>query len=72
MEQYAAAHPEYNAGDLVSADVESVLYDGAAAGNIPDAVRALPGYGWATGEVHNSIERTETGWKDVAGRRYRH
>lgn len=65
VKQYAAAHPEYNAGELVSANVESLLYDDIAVGAIPNAVRSLPGYGWSAGNVHNSIERTETGWQYV-------
>lgn len=65
VKQYAESHPEYNAGELVSADVESVLYGGTIVGNIPDAVRSLPGYGWSAGDVYNSIERTDTGWQYV-------
>lgn len=33
--------------------------------HIPASVRNLPGYGWSAGDVYNSIERTETGWKYV-------
>lgn len=65
IEQYAAAHPEYNAGELVSADVESVKYNDAIIADIPASVRALPGYGWSAGSVANAIERTESGWKYV-------
>lgn len=55
----------YNPGELVSAEVESIRYDAAIAADIPDAIRALPGYGWSAGDVYNSIERTETGWQYV-------
>lgn len=60
-EQYAEEHPEYNAGELVSADVESVLYNDAVVSDIPPAVRSLPGYGWSAGTAYNSIERTDEG-----------
>ena len=65
IEQYAAAHPEYNAGELISADVESVKYNDTVVAAIPEAVRALPGYGWSAGSVANTIERTENGWQYV-------
>ena len=32
---------------------------------IPSAVRNLPGYGWSTGSVANTVERTENGWQYV-------
>ncbi len=32
---------------------------------IPDAVKALPGYGWSAGTAYNHIERTDTGWQYV-------
>lgn len=65
IEQYAGAHPEYNPGELLSAGVESVSCNGAAAALVPTAIRELPGYGWSAGAVHNGIERTETGWQYV-------
>lgn len=65
IEQYAAAHPEYNAGELVSADVESVKYNDAIVAAIPSTVRSLPGYGWSAGSAANTIERTESGWKYI-------
>ena len=65
IEAYASAHPEYNAGELVSADVDSVKYNDAIVAAIPSTVRALPGYGWSAGSVYNSIERTESGWKYI-------
>lgn len=65
IEQYAAAHPEYNAGELLSADVESVKYNDAIVAAIPSTARDLPGYGWSAGSVYNSIERTESGWQYI-------
>lgn len=58
---YAEEHPEYNAGAIISADVESVLYNDAVVSDIPTDVRSLPGYGWSAGTAHNSIERTDEG-----------
>lgn len=49
----------------MSADVDSVKYNDDVVAEIPEAVRNLPGYGWSAGDVHNSIERTETGWQYV-------
>ena len=63
--QYAAAHPEYNAGELVSAGVESIKYNDAIISDIPASVRALPGYGWSAGSAYNSIEHTDSGWQYV-------
>ena len=52
-------------GAMVSAEVESVKYDGAVIADIPAAVRALPGYGRGAKSAYNGIERTETGWQYV-------
>lgn len=66
IKKYAAEHPEYNARELVSADVESVKYHDVVVTEIPEEVRNLYGYGWSAGDVHNSIERTEDGiWQYV-------
>ena len=65
IEQYAAEHPEYNAGALVSAGVNCVKYNDAVVSVIPEAVCNLPGYGWSAGKAYNSIERTEAGWQYV-------
>lgn len=65
LKQYAAEHPVYNAGQLVSADVESIKYSDVVAAGIPAEVRNLPGYGWSAGDLYNSIERTEIGWQYV-------
>ena len=70
IEAYAAAHPEYNWGELVSALVDEVRVANAAGDStathpIPAAVRNLPGYGWSAGSVANTVERTENGWQYV-------
>nr|DAT32263.1 MAG TPA: hypothetical protein [Caudoviricetes sp.] len=70
IEAYAAAHPEYNAGELVSALVDEVRVANAAGDStatypIPAAVKSLPGYGWSAGSVANTVERTDNGWQYV-------
>lgn len=70
IEAYVAAHPEYNAGELLSALVDEARVANAAGDStdtypIPSAVRNLPGYGWSAGSVANTIERTENGWQYV-------
>lgn len=70
IEAYAAAHPEYNAGELLSAKVDEVRAANAAGDStvtypIPSAVQSLPGYGWSAGSVANTVERTENGWQYV-------
>ena len=65
---YAEKHPEYNAGKLVSAGVENVEVQGTNSLDtypIPDAVKALPGYGWSAGSVCNEIVRRADGWDYV-------
>ena len=59
---YATAHPEYNAGELVSALVDAVRVANAAGDNtntypIPQAIRDLcPDYGQGTAESYNYID----------------
>lgn len=65
IKQYVEVHPEYNAGELVSAKAENIKYKAATIGDIPAAVCNLTGYGWSVGSIHNSIERTENGWQYV-------
>lgn len=66
IEQYAAAHQEYNAGELVSAGVDEVQFNGVAVGVVPSAVQELPGYGWSAGTAKNTVERTADGkWQYV-------
>jgi hypothetical protein len=65
---YAEKHPEYNAGKLVSAGVEDVEVQGTNFLDtypIPDAVKALPGYGWSAGNISNEIVRRADGWDYV-------
>nr|DAI05111.1 MAG TPA: hypothetical protein [Caudoviricetes sp.] len=65
---YAEKHPEYNAGELVSAGVEDVKVQGTNSLDtypIPDAVKALPGYGWSAGSICNEIVRRADGWDYV-------
>ena len=57
-----------NAGELVSAGVEYVEVQGANLLDtypIPDAVKALPGYGWSAGNLCNEIVRRADGWDYV-------
>ena len=63
--QYATEHPDYNAGELVSADVSGVMTDGNTAAAIPSAVRELTGYGGSAGDARNMIMRTDIGWRYV-------
>lgn len=62
IEAYAAAHPEYNAGELLSAQVDEVRVANAAGDNtntypIPQAIRDLcPDYGQGTAESYNYID----------------
>lgn len=70
IKAYAAAHPEHNAGELVSAQVDEVRVansagDITATYPIPSAIRTPPGYGWSAGSVTNTVERTENGWQYV-------
>lgn len=65
---YAEKHPAYNAGELVSAGVEDVEVQGTNSLDtypIPDAVKALPGYGWSAGNISNEIVRRADGWDYV-------
>lgn len=65
---YAEKHPEYNAGKLVSAGVEDVEVQGTNSLDnypTPDAVKALPGYGWSAGNLCNEIVRRADGWDYV-------
>nr|DAV41069.1 MAG TPA: hypothetical protein [Caudoviricetes sp.] len=45
----------YNAGEIVSAGVESVAV-GDNAHTIPEAIRNLPGYGWSAGTAKNYVD----------------
>lgn len=45
----------YNAGEIISAGVESVAV-GDTACQIPEAIRNLPGYGWSAGTARNYVD----------------
>ena len=45
----------YNAGEIVSAGTEEVAV-GDTAHKIPEAIKALPGYGWSAGTARNYID----------------
>lgn len=45
----------YNAGEIISAGVESVAV-GDTACQIPEAIRNLPGYGWSAGTAKNYVD----------------
>ena len=56
--------------ELLSALVDEVRVANAAGDStatlpIPSAVQALPGYGWSSGSVANTVERTDNGWQYV-------
>lgn len=52
---FPAAYYPYNAGEIVSAGVESVAV-GDNAYPIPEAIKALPGYGWSAGAAKNYVD----------------
>lgn len=55
IKTYAEEHPEYNPGELMSAEVVEVESNGTFP--IPQSVRNLcPGYGWSAGTVCNEID----------------
>lgn len=45
----------YNAGEIVSAGTEEVSV-GDTTHQIPEAIKALPGYGWSAGTVRNYVD----------------
>lgn len=51
----------YNAGEIVSAGTEEVAV-GDTAHKIPEAIKALPGYGWSAGTAKN--------WVDYENKKY--
>ena len=55
IKAYAEEHPEYNPGELMSAEVVEVESKGTFP--IPQSVRDMcPGYGWSAGTVCNEID----------------
>lgn len=52
---FPAAYYPYNAGEIVSAGTEEVAV-GDTAHKIPEAIKALPGYGWSAGTAKNYVD----------------
>lgn len=52
---FPAAYYPYNAGEIVSAGVTEVAV-GDTACPIPEAIKALPGYGWSAGTARNYVD----------------
>lgn len=63
VEEFEAVFPEenylYNAGELMSASVNKVIYldtkNQETSYPIPQDIRNLPGYGWSAGNVRNEV-----------------
>lgn len=52
---FPADYYPYNAGEIVSAGTEEVAV-GDTAHKIPEAIKALPGYGWSAGTARNYVD----------------
>lgn len=52
---FPATYYPYNAGEIVSAGVTEVAV-GETAHLIPEAIKALPGYGWSAGTARNYVD----------------
>ena len=52
---FPADYYPYNAGEIVSAGVTEVAV-GDTAHKIPEAIKALPGYGWSAGTAKNYVD----------------
>ena len=52
---FPAAYYPYNAGEIVSTGTEEVAV-GDTAHKIPEAIKALPGYGWSAGTAKNYVD----------------
>lgn len=52
---FPADYYPYNAGEIVSAGTEEVSV-GDTTHQIPEAIKALPGYGWSAGTVKNYVD----------------
>ena len=52
---FPATYYPYNAGEIVSAGVTEVAV-GDTAYPIPEAIKALPGYGWSAGTARNYVD----------------
>ena len=67
IKAYAEEHPEYNPGELMSAEVVEVESKGTFP--IPAEVRDLcPGYGWSAGTVCNEIDFERKGYLERVGK----
>lgn len=59
VEEFEAIFPNnyypYNVGEIVSAGTEEVVV-GDTAHPIPEAIKALPGYGWSAGTAKNYVD----------------
>lgn len=59
VEEFEAMFPNeyypYNAGEIVSAGVTEVAV-GETAHKMPEAIKALPGYGWSAGTAKNYVD----------------
>lgn len=59
VEEFEAMFPndyyQYNAGEIVSAGTEEVTV-GDTTHTVPEAIKALPGYGWSAGTARNYID----------------
>lgn len=58
---FPATYYPYNAGEIISAGVTEVAV-GDTAHQIPEAIKALPGYGWSAGTAKN--------WVDYENKKY--
>lgn len=65
VEEFEAMFPndyyQYNAGEIVSAGTEEVTV-GDTTHTVPEAIKALPGYGWSAGTARN--------WVDYENKKY--
>ena len=52
---FPADYYPYNAGEIISAGTEEVSV-GDTTHQIPEAIKALPGYGWSAGTVRNYVD----------------
>nr|DAE81017.1 MAG TPA: hypothetical protein [Caudoviricetes sp.] len=52
---FPATYYPYNAGEIVSAGTEEVAV-GDTAHKVPEAIKALPGYGWSAGTARNYVD----------------
>lgn len=63
---FPAAYYPYNAGEIVSAGVTEVAV-GETAHKIPEAIKALPGYGWSAGTAKNYVDHENKKYVQCVG-----